>query len=259
MDSARRDLFPLRFKREKPEYHRGLSINEAEKLPDLPNHYLNPMDIPPRKPWQTMTIVWDLDQTLVCDEGLPGENWKSKNHKLIIRPRATQILDLLKSIPEVEFIVWTAGIQNHAKKVCYSLGIDFFDYVISRSEKYWWNERTQIKDLNILVKTGRPLNSMIHIDDRMDVGLPHPENLLIVPQYWPEKAGEKDATMLYLANVIYKACTDYIRNGGKYPLRSFLHSPLTQKCREKGLRDDYYGIYGFASDEQIDDRIREFK
>lgn len=259
LTSTRDYLFPLSFKREKAEYQRGLSINESKEYQPLPNHYLNPVDVPARKSWQSITIVWDLDQTLVCDEGLPKENWKSPDHKLIIRPRAKQVLDILRSIPEVEFIVWTAGTEEHAKKVCYSLGIEFFDYIISRSPKHWWNEKTQIKDLNLLVKTGRSLNSMIHIDDRMDVGLPHPENLLIVSQYYPAECGDKDTTMLYLANIVYRACIEYINNGGKYPLRSFLYTPLTQKCREEKGKHDYYGIYCFKSDEQIVERMKSFR
>lgn len=252
------EYLPLSLKKEESDFQRGLSINETSKLPALKNHYPNPSAIPARHPRYKMTIVWDLDQTLVSAEGLPGEKNKSYDHKLIIRPRANEVLNLIRAIPEVEFIVWTAGDASHAKRVCYSLGLDYFDYVISRSS-YW----DVIKDLNMLQKTGRSLHSMILIDDRMDIGLPHPENLLIVPAYIPGDCGANDATMLYLANIIFRCCIKYLKNDGKYPLRMYLHSPLTQRCRDyqdgRYGKEDYYGVNCLTSKQQLAERIQMFR
>jgi len=249
------EYFMIPFKKGKAEFDRGLSINETKKLPELNNHYENPEKIPPRHSRHLLTIVWDLDQTLVSAEGLASENSESKNLKLVIRPRAIEVLNILRSRQEAEFIVWTAGIPEHAKRVVHSLGIDYFDYIISRS-KYW----DVIKDLNMLEKTGRSLNTMILVDDRMDIGEPHPENLLIVPRFVPDECGPHDMTMLYLGNILYRCCVKYVEAEGKLPLRMFLHSPLTIRCRDLEIcKGDYYGVNCFLSKQQLKDRLREFK
>lgn len=235
------------------EFKKGLSMNDSLTYDDLNNHYLNPVKVPPRQSKYKLTIVWDLDQTLVNADGIPPEDPRAENTKLIIRPHAEKVLNILRSLPEMEFIIWTAGTESHAKRVVNSFRPGLFDHVISRSR---WSY--PIKDLNKLVSTGRSLDTMILIDDRMDVGEPHPENLLIIPAYWPETCGPDDTTMLYLANIVYRAYLLFIQNKGKIPFRNFLHSPLTQKCIEPDLDYYYYGIKCFKSQKELEARIKQF-
>lgn len=246
------EFFPLRFDRKKLEFQRGLSNNELAAYPELPNHCPDPEKVPPRNPYHLLTIVWDLDETLVSADGTEGEDSKNDDTKLVIRPNALNCLTAIRALYQVEFIVWTAGIKSHAKRVCHSIGPDLFDHVISRS-KYWNMDN---KDLNKLAKTGRSLNSMILVDNRMDVGATHPENLLVIPEFYPKESGSNDQSMLYAANIIFRACRKYLEYGTKRPLRTFLHSPLTQRLRED--RKDYYGVLCFESRQHLHDRMREF-
>ncbi len=248
------DHFPLYFERKPIKFHRGLSVSEAKRSPKLKNHYFDPEKLPPRHERYKMTIVWDLDQTLVSADGIENEDENNDQTRLVIRPRAEEVLSLLRRNGDVEFIVWTAGTESHARRVVNSLNTLFFDYVISRDSSWY-----PIKNLNKFLKSGRDLDTMILVDDRMDIGLDHPENLLVVPPYYPkEKHGEDDASLLYLANILQRAINLYHdqkpnRRGteGRLPFYSYIFSPLTEKCVLQG--NFYYGVRCFSSKKEIED------
>lgn len=249
------DFFPLYFNQQPARYTKGLSAKDAMKLPDLPNLYVNPMHIPERDPRHKITIVWDLDETLVSAYGLEGEDEDDPTIKLIIRPRAYEILKALRRNDDVEFIIWTAGKPHHAKRVVLSFPGLKFDHIVARHTS-WYIENDPMKDLNKIVNKSRPLESIVLVDDRMDIGKEHPENLLIVPGYHPKKShGDNDTTLLYLANVLQRAINLY-RMDNTHPLYSYLYSPLTVKCVWRSHY--YYGIKCFRDLEELKERIKKF-
>lgn len=250
-----RDFFPLYFNQQKARYTRGLSSEDAEKIKDLKHIYSNPIHVPERDPRYKITIVWDLDQTLVSADGIDDENERDPTIKLVIRPRAYDVLRAIRRNDDVEFIIWTAGSPDHAKRVVLSFPDIRFDHIIAR-HKCWYKEDNPTKDLRKIVNSSRPLSSIILVDDRMDIGREHPENLLIVPGYYPKKShGDNDATLLYLANVLQRAINMY-RLDNTHPLYSYLYSPLTVKCVWKNHH--YYGIKCFKNIDELRERIKNF-
>lgn len=246
--------FPLYFS-EKKEVVRGLSFDEAKDIDRLNCWIRDPSQIPERSPDYQLTIVWDLDQTLVSADGVEDEDPDDENTKLVIRPNAERVLIALRKNKDVEFIVWTAGTESHAKRVINSFQNVHFDYVISRNET-WYDDIKQTKDLRII---NRSLDTVVLVDDRMDVGRKHPENLLVIAPYHPkEKNQDDDASLLYLANILQKAISDYrLYHDKEKRFSSFLYSPLTEKCVYRGKF--YYGVKTFSSEEELRERIRTFQ
>ena len=129
-----------------------------------------------------------------------------------------------------------------------------FDHIIARDPS-WYSHKNPVKNLNLITDTNRTLSSMILIDDRMDIGTEHPENLLVVPPYYPKREyATDDSTMLYLVNIIQRAINLY--NGTK-PFSSYLFSPLSEKC----IYEDhhYYGVKCFENEKDLKDRIKSFE
>jgi hypothetical protein len=201
-----------------------------------------------------MTLVWDLDQTLISADGMPGEDENDIDTQLVIRPHAKEILNILKRNLNVEFIVWTAGTKNHAERVVGSFPDINFNHIIARDPS-WYSPKNPVKNLNLISNKTRPLSSIILIDDRMDIGTKHPENLLVVPPYYPKKYhASDDSTMLYLVNIIQRAITLY---DSKYSFSSYLFSPLSEKCVYEG--HTYYGVKCFENKEDLENRIKVFQ
>lgn len=225
-------------------------------MPDLENHFTDPSQVPARDPKYIMTIVFDLDQTLISADGIGDECENDRKTQLVIRPHASQVLRALRTNDDVEFIIWTAGLESHAKRVVYSFPEIKFDYIVSR-DKSWYVDKDPKKTLSKLASETRNLNSMILVDDRMDIGSEHPENLLIVPKYYPKKEfGVDDVTLLYAANILQRAINKY-RNDKVNPLYSYLYSPLSEKCVYNDIH--YYGVKCFKNKEDIISRIRSFQ
>jgi hypothetical protein len=252
-------LFPLYFRKTSDEITRGLSDTENFLQSREFNVLTNPKHIPDRDLKYKMTIVWDLDQTLVSADGIGEENENDPNTKLVIRPHASEVLEVLRRNDKVEFIIWTAGSQSHACRVVGSFPGITFDHIIAR-DPCWYSEKNPVKNLRLIAGIERPLSSMILVDDRMDIGKLHPENLLVVPPYYPKRyCAANDRTLLYLVNILHRAINMYTKNSVYNPnaiFSSYLFSPLVDKCEEEGLF--YYGVKCFESKAELEDRVREF-
>lgn len=250
------EFFPLYFTRTDREIKRGLSAMQSVGLHHPFEVLLNPRRVPDRDPKYDTTLVFDLDQTLISAEGINDEDGDDPNTELIIRPHASEVLTLLRRNIRTEFIVWTAGTLGHAERVVSSFPEMHFDYIIARDPS-WFSNKNPVKDLRLLTREHRNLDSMILIDDRMDIGKHHPINLLIVPPFCPKiDHASDDATMLYLVNILQRALNKYQKSKG-LPLYSYLFSPLVEKCTEDG--EHYYGVKSFESKEEILQRIKDFK
>lgn len=255
------DFFPLCFKKTDDQIRRGLSVVESEKLNGKYNVTLNPRKIPDRDPKYNMTLVWDLDQTLISADGIDDEDEDDIFTELVIRPHATEVLEILRRNLDVEFIIWTAGTQGHAERVVGSFPSMKFDHIIARDSS-WYKDRNPVKHLGLLARAGnRGYDSMILIDDRMDIGKEHPENLLIVPPYYPKKCcAADDKTLLYLVNIIQRAINKFratVEDPTRPAFSSYLFSPLAEKCVEDGKH--YFGVKCFESKEELMSRIKAFR
>eukprot|EP00796_Vickermania_ingenoplastis_P004351 gene4351-3165_t len=143
--------------------------------------------LPPRKPETKLTVVFDLDETLVSNR---------HSTEAIPRPYYHAVLQGLRQKPEVEVVLWTASTKEVAVRVVSSLqdGDECcFDHLIPR-DKMWFTEPTHTKDLRLL---GRPMDSVIIVENSANCCKLNPQNAILVDDYHGQ---EKDAA---LVNVYY--------------------------------------------------------
>lgn len=134
-------------------------------FPDFGIHYISntPMLYPKPDPRTRMTVVLDLDETMV----------RAHCHtcKIAIRPRLLQFLNYAIRSSEIEIIVWTAGVLSHALRCIYAVKLSYekeygsgsfmLNGLIFRGRWYY----TYGKDVS---KLGRPDGSVILIDNTPD-------------------------------------------------------------------------------------------
>lgn len=220
--------------------------------PMIPNHYTNPDLIPPRNPQYRMTYVWDLDRTLVNADTVPGYKEDDDNAPPVIRPYSREVLRLLQS-PDVEFIIWTAGIYAHAYRVMRDFPDIRFDYIISRSEFSY--PRKDIRRLR------RPMNSIILIDDRGEVSDVNPGHVLITTPFEPlEPGGIQDTAMIFIGNILARASIMFrcYHDAGfsNISLSSLIDSPLVRRVWIRS--QEYREVDIFTSQDELDRKIIDY-
>lgn len=225
--------------------------------PRLPNHYIEAERVPPRDPKYRMTYVWDLDRTLINANTVPGYTEGDDYAPPVIRPYAREVLALLQA-PDVEFVIWTAGVYAHAYRVMRDFPTIRFDYVVTRRDNEPEHEHVTRKDLRRL---HRDMNSIVLIDDRGEVSDINPGHVLVVPRYEPMQADAlDDAVMIYVGNVLTRASHMYrcYHDVGMHSvsLASLLDSPLVRRIRIDV--QDYREIDVFSTQEELDKRIEKY-
>ena len=119
-------LFPLKLKR-RSKSRLGYCIDDKMDLKRM--EHVPPTKLPPRDSKYDMTLIWDLDETLVSSKNRVGEKKSYLKTYFTIRPYALETLDALRTrFPNVEMIVWTAADSYHADTAIASIGFDF-DYI----------------------------------------------------------------------------------------------------------------------------------
>ncbi len=180
---------------EEEEEDQGLTIFLA--LPGVPQPMPKYVRLLPKQKKryqqnQSLTVVVDLDETLVFARGL----------EVIIRPH---VADLLKRVRALgcELVLWTAGVHEHTHKVLTALDlvaapnhdVVWFDHLITRSRR-WYSEHKPFKDLELL---GRQLPRVILIDNNPACASQQPQNSLIVEDYM---GAEKDETLTKVGDIV---------------------------------------------------------
>lgn len=180
---------------EEDEEDQGLTIFLA--LPGVPQPMPKYVRLLPKQKkryqqCQSLTVVVDLDETLVFARGL----------EVIIRPH---VADLLKRVRALgcELVLWTAGVHEHTHKVLTALDlvaapnhdVVWFDHLITRSRR-WYSEHKPYKDLELL---GRQLPRVILIDNNPACASQQPQNSLIVEDYM---GAEKDETLTKVGDIV---------------------------------------------------------
>eukprot|EP01063_Lacrimia_lanifica_P018456 TRINITY_DN2535_c0_g1_i1.p2 TRINITY_DN2535_c0_g1~~TRINITY_DN2535_c0_g1_i1.p2 ORF type:complete len:673 (+),score=237.80 TRINITY_DN2535_c0_g1_i1:88-2106(+) len=137
------------------------------------------LPLPPRPSKYKITVVFDLDQTLV--------NAHNVDDTIVPRP------DMLACLEEIgacgaERIMWTASNEAQARFVLKKLpGLAaLFDYIVTWDTHGWGDRRDYVKDILVL---GRPATSALVIDNDHLVVRPHVNNALIVDDYGDLKGG----------------------------------------------------------------------
>ena len=156
---------------------------------DSYNGFSEPEDVPPCSKLTILTIVFDLDETLVD---------ATSENNVYVRPYARNILEKLSCFSNLEMILWSAGSASH---VAYCLKLldpsrKYFKYVISRGS--WTSKRVK----NICLLKDRH-NSCILVDNTPEcVGeLDFPS--IIVPDFRNHfKNSLYDTTLLYVFKIL---------------------------------------------------------
>ncbi len=76
--------------------------------------FASPFDVPEPNKETILTIVLDLDETLIHSI-VTEEDTTYPTIDTYVRPFAIDLINLLSAIPELEVIVWSAGVQAHVQ------------------------------------------------------------------------------------------------------------------------------------------------
>ena len=157
------------------------------------------------------TLVLDLDETLVQ---FRMSQYDQKKATLLFRPGLIQFLNRI--YPLFDLVVWTVATKEYA---------DFILDYIEKERKYFsarlYREHASINDKKIYVKNllnlGRPLNSIIIVDDKeSNYSLQKENGILIRPFYGTNIECQKDFVLLDLFSILSKIVLekpDDVRNG----------------------------------------------
>jgi hypothetical protein len=159
----------------------------------------DPALVPPPKESVKITIVFDLDETLISAAMTGGG-------VIFIRPQARKILAILRlHCPDIEIIVWSAGEKLHVDWCLDILDPDknLIDYAVARGSA-WFSDLPVKKDLRKL--QGRDMKKIIIVDDSPQAALLNPDNALIIPPYAPSGGlTRSDTALLSVFRVIYRS------------------------------------------------------
>ena len=159
-----------------------------------------PMDhfLPPMRPGTRLTLVLDLDETLV--------HFNSYNGSINFRPYVLEVLRQIKRLDGCEVVVFTAGTREYAESVLERLGPDrnLIDYFLSREhccrftqhysniaprEHYW-------KELRHL---GRPMDRVVLVDNSPTSLVLNPSNGIPIKSWLKNP---EDRELLHLLDLV---------------------------------------------------------
>lgn len=178
-----------------------------DTAPNVRIVYLSPDKVPSRANRYDMTLVIDLDETLVDARG----------NGLALRPFSRQFLELLRThLPRVELIAWTAGADIHARRVAriYESNSGYrhrhrrplFDFLIARGPDWYPNGDAPHKDITRL--RGRTDTTVI-LDDSLHVTYKSGAGAVLIKPFALENfppatsvAPEDDVTLMFALQVI---------------------------------------------------------
>lgn len=222
------NLFPIVFKREQ-SHSFGVKFNSKihSKIPS--NFYENPEQLPARDKKHDISVVLDLDLTLI--------NAEEMNKAFAIRPYLIQFLNYLKTL-NIEVIVWTAASDLHAVYIVNSLEeiSDLkVDHVIYTNKKTSRFEKC-LEDLN------RDMKTVIHLDDNLYVCRNNFENVIVVHRFIPFKyRATSDATLYYASNIIHNVVNEY-RSNDRSVSETLKNHALLKPTKYHSTNKTYYII-----------------
>ncbi|ORC84600.1 uncharacterized protein TM35_000431680 [Trypanosoma theileri] len=151
----------------------------------------------------TLTVVFDLDETLVCNRDM-------NLSAAILRPYCLHVLNALRHMKGLEVVLWTASTKETASPVVEQLSGSgpVFDEVIYRSD-LWFTEPLHTKDLRLL---GRDMDRLLIIDNAANCCKLNPQNALLAEDFHGLRR-EDDATLVnvyYIIERVLKRCQEGI-------------------------------------------------
>lgn len=143
-------------------------------------------ELEPGQPKPLLTVVFDLDETLVS-------NRRADLTQAILRPYALHVLNALRHMAHLEVVMWTASTRETGAPVVeqLSMGGLVFDDVVFRSDA-WFTEPIHTKDLRLL---GRDLDRVVIFDNAPSCCKLNPHNSVIVEDFHGMRT-ENDAALV---------------------------------------------------------------
>ena len=172
---------------------------------DMETLYCDPVDVPEPDAKYRMTVVIDLDETLVDARSYPC---------VYVRPYALQVLKIIKNkFPETELLMWSAGDRKHVARCARMLDPNgtIFDYIVAKGPE-WCIISPCPKEVDRL--RGRD-GRCILIDNTPICGFMNPRATIIVPDfYYTNPTATRDTTLMYVLQIIavaYQLCSPNIQ------------------------------------------------
>jgi NLI interacting factor-like phosphatase len=165
-------------------------------------------EIVPRRNEGVLTVVLDLDDTLIC----------VRNGSMYVRPHARDFLTYLSTVLDhkgrraIEIVVWSAGDRGHVDRAVHLLDPDFtlIHHAICRGP--WMDAIPVLKNLSMLSfkdvarDWGGRKGSCVLVDDNPHASVCNGHAALIIPNFQPEHpAAPADTTLLYVLQVLVRA------------------------------------------------------
>jgi Dullard-like phosphatase family protein len=176
------------------------NYNKKPEPPYLPN--INNKNIS-KDYSKKITLILDLDETLVC---FKINKYNPQIGNVFFRPGLKHILN--KLYPLFDLVIWTVATKEYADAI-----LD----LIEKDKKYFsarlYREHATIDDNNVYVKDlnnlGRPLNSIIIVDDKESSYRLNKENGILIKPFTGSKSEcQKDFVLYDLFNVLIKIMLD---------------------------------------------------
>lgn len=149
--------------------------------------------LPPKTQQTTLTVVLDLDETLV---------YNRHSSEAFPRPYLHAVLHGLRDKPDVEVVLWTASTKEVATRVIAGLHEGgekcCFDHIISR-DKLWFTEPMHTKDLQLL---GRPMDKILIVENSVNCCKLNRLNSILVDDYHGQQEDSSLVNVYYMIEAI---------------------------------------------------------
>jgi hypothetical protein len=145
--------------------------------------------LPPPRTEPRLTVVLDLDETLV----------RLREGPVFVRPHAKLLFETLKAIEGIEVIIWTCATEKYARYALSCVPSATFHHIISRDARWYAGEgQPAVKNLRWL---GRDLGRCVQIDNCPVAVSANPDHCILV-QDIPECLPMNDNTLEHVAHAI---------------------------------------------------------
>jgi hypothetical protein len=174
---------PCRPSASRPQQHVGKIPTETFLIP--------PMECPPEGAVRNLTVVLDLDETLV---------W-ARNATVVVRPFVQEFLQAcLRN--RCEIVLWTAGIPVYVNRIINAISRvvkrnHWFHYVVARSPMWYSDFGPTIKDLRLI---HRPLDRVLVLENSPASMQLQEGNVLLVEDFYGDNMD--DQSMLFAGQVV---------------------------------------------------------
>ncbi|KAJ9450759.1 nuclear lim interactor-interacting factor [Diplonema papillatum] len=197
--------------------------------------FVGSLPLPARHHSHSLTVVFDLDQTLV--------NAHSPQDVVVPRPGLLESLEAIGKC-RAERVLWTASNEAQARFVLKKIpGLaQHFDYLVTWDTAGWGNRRDYVKDI---LKLRRHLSTTLVIDNDHLVVRPHIPNALVVEDY-----GDLQGESIPDTDTVMQGMVDFVR--ALSTMQPVIDVPSYVKATAEWVGRKKTGFYFLRTDDSYD-------